>query len=165
MSISRDEAEELRDELRKLRQKDGSELPHVLYEARVAIVAALKQEGYSRNEIADALNMTPAGVDWSMRKARERGLIAKGLAAAVEELDNEALPLAVESLIHHLREKNPDVTLKTLQGRGAFLTKGSGVSGNGGGNVNFQLNFVLPEGMQAQATTELSGKILGTPKP
>lgn len=151
-------------EIRDLRTKQGNELPHVLYEARVAIVAALKTEGYNREEIADALQMTARGVDWCLKKARDQGKIATGLAAAVAELDNEALPLAVESLLHHLREKNPDITLKTLQGRGAFVTKGSGAAGNGGGNVNFQVNFVLPEGMTAPATTELTGKILGTPK-
>lgn len=143
-----------------------NELPHIVHAARVKVISALKSEGYSRDEIASALGMKPSGVAWALRKARKLGILQNGLAEAIESLDQEAVPLAVEAMLHHLREKNPDVAGKILEGRGLLRHYSNQKSENTGApmNMGFQFNFVLPDGSPAPQQAELTGKIVGTAK-
>lgn len=143
-----------------------NELPHIVHAARVSVIAALKSEGYSRDEIASALGMKPSGVAWALRTARKKGILQNGLAEAVESLDQEAVPLAVEAMLHHLREKNPEVAAKILEGRGLLRHYSNQKSESTGApmNMGFQFNFVLPDGSPAPQNAELTGKIVGTAK-
>ena len=132
----------------------GRELPHEVYAARTTIVAALKREGYSRAKIARALGMSVSGVAWCIRRARETGALRRGLEEALSEIDEEAVPLAVEGLLHHLRKHDKDAVFATLQGKG-LLRSFSQVKNEGGGgqaNMAFQFNFVMPEGGAAAPT-------------
>lgn len=141
-------------------------LPHLIYQARVSVIAALRAEGYNRKEIAAALGMTEQGVGWCLRKARERGLVQKGMIEAIQEMDEEAIPLALENIITSLREGNVDVSMRVAAGRGLLRNysnnknDGSPVSGS----MAFQFNFVLPDGTPAPDQASLTGKIFGTGK-
>lgn len=148
---------------------EARQLPHELYAARVAIVAALKTEGYTRKQIAKALQMTQAGVHWCIRKARERELLKAGMAETLELLENEALPLAVEGLLNDLRKGNQAAYLATLQGKGLLRSynqvKNEGGSG-GGTSMAFQFNFVTPDGQAIERpdVPELKGQVFGVEK-
>lgn len=141
-------------------------LPHLVYQARVAVIAALRAENYSRKEIAAALGMTEQGVGWCLRRARERGLVQKGMIEAIQEMDEEAIPLALENIVSALREGNVDVAMRVAAGRGLLRSysnnknDGSPVSGA----MAFQFNFVLPDGTPAPDQAALTGKIFGTSK-
>ncbi len=141
-----------------------SPLPHELYEARVSVIAALKAQGYTRRQIGKAMGMTASGVNWCIRKARELGHLKSGLEDALNELDNEAIPLAVEAFLHHLRAKDKDIAIATLEGRGLLphRTKAKNEAGPGGVNMAFQFNFVTPDGQTVQADVKtLPGQVLG----
>lgn len=140
-------------------------LPHELYAARVAIVAALKSEGYTRKQIAKSLGMTLSGVHWCVKKARERELLKAGMAETMELLENEALPLAVEGLLADLKKGNQEAYLATLRGKG-LLRNYNQVKNEGGGgaaNLAFQFNFVTPDGrtIESPAVPELKGQVFG----
>lgn len=144
------------------------ELPHELYAARVAVVAALKAEGYSRKQIAKALGMSLSGVDWSVRKARERKLLKDGMTETLARIEDEAVPLAVEGLLKDLRLGNQQAYLETLKGRGLLrnFTQVKQESGSPTNNMAFQFNFVTKDGavISQPATPELPGQVFGTAK-
>ncbi len=146
-------------------QGAARQLPHELYAARVAIVAALKTENYTRKQIAEALGMTQGGVHWCIRKARERELLKNGMAETIELLENEALPLAVEGLLKDLRKGNQAAYLATLQGKGLLrnYNQVKNEGGGGGANLAFQFNFVTPDGkaIERPALPELPGQVFG----
>lgn len=142
-------------------------LPHELYEARVSIVAALRQHGYSRSRIAHALKMGLAGVDWCIRQARVRGELQKGMIEAAITLEEEAVPLAVEGVLAALKKRNPEVAMKVLEGKG--LLQHYSANKEGGGNpaapMAFQFNFITKDGTplpEQPALPALPGDVVGT---
>lgn len=157
---------ELADKARAASMK-VTELPHVIHKARVTVIAALKAEGYSRDEIAGAMGMTIAGVHWCLRQARKKGILQKGMEEAIREMDEEAVPLAIEAIVGALRDKNIDVAMKIAAGRGLLRTysnnKNEGPAGVAPA-MGFQFNFVLPDGSPAPEAAALAGKIMGTSK-
>jgi hypothetical protein len=72
-------------------------LPHIIHKERVAVIAALKAQGYMRKDIAAVMGMTPRGIDWCLREARKRGILTAGMVEAAREIDEEAIPRAVET--------------------------------------------------------------------
>jgi predicted transcriptional regulator len=122
------------EQLREVIVKDGDPLPlpealppHGLMgltpealKARVHIIAALKHAGYSRPQIAKALGLSVNAVHYSLRVARQRKLLESGMVEALREIDEEAVPLAVEGLMKWLRKGDKDMIQATLEGRGLF---------------------------------------------
>jgi hypothetical protein len=93
-------------------------LPHVVLKERVAVIASLKAQGYTRKDIAAVMQMTPRGVDWCVREARKRNILPAGMVEAARELDEEGLPLAVENIIDALRRGDVEVAMRLAEGRG-----------------------------------------------
>jgi hypothetical protein len=123
-------------------------LPHELQAAKVPIVAALHLHGYSRTRIARALKCTVASVSWCLRAARDRQLLQGGMIEAVKELDDEAVPLAVEAVLRSLKKGEASTAMKVLEGRG-LLRNFSQVNQEGpraDTKLAFQFNFQLPNG-------------------
>lgn len=152
-------------------------LPHELYTARVAVVAALAAEGYTRRQIADALQMSISGVDWCKRKARAEGKLVDGAKEMLELVRTEGLPLAVEGLLFHLRKRDKGMITRVLEAQGilpkmAAVKNGDQPSGQRMG-MAFQFVFTMPDGTTAPMvdagqvidTKALPGEIVGTPKP
>lgn len=165
--FSRD-GELLPEQIPQFESPKGRELPHELFQARVAIVAGLKTEGYSRKQIAKALQMSVSGVAWCIRKARERKLLVDGMTETLKLIEDEALPLAVEGLLKDLRLGNQTAYLETLKGRG-LLRNYTQVKQEGGGNqanMAFQFNFVTPDGQRIDQpdVPALPGQVFGTAK-
>lgn len=144
----------------------AKQLPHELYAARVAVVAALKTEGYTRKQIAAALGMTLSGVHWCVRKAREQKILQTGMAETLALIEDEALPLAVEGLLRDLRRGNQEAYLATLRGRGILRNFNNNKNeGNGGGApMAFQFNFVMPGGetVNQPKVPALPGQVFGS---
>jgi hypothetical protein len=73
-------------------------------------------EGFSIHAIAEDMGVAPSTVTgWLTRHRRD---VAEG--SIDEQLDQIAVPLAVENLTHGLLAGDKDYTLKTLEGRGVF---------------------------------------------
>lgn len=149
------------------RVPDG--LPHELYEARIPIVAALKTEGYSSRRIAKILKMRTEGVAWCVRKARERDLLKKGLEEAIQKLDDEGVPLAVEGLLRKLQRGEEASIFKILEGRGVFRNFSQVKSEGDGSRSNMAFQFVFTGGPPARdgaipvdaVPTGLPGQVFG----
>lgn len=146
------------------------QLPHERYAGYVQLVAAMTLHGYRRRTIAAALGVSVAGIEWCQREARRRGELKHGLEHALQQIDEEAVPLAVESLLHHLRNRDKDVTMKVLSGKGMFphLTKGKEAPPSTAPPMAFQFNFTMPDGAPIESdrppaikTSSLPGEIVG----
>lgn len=77
---------------------------------------ALFTEGFSIGEIAEQMGVNPGTVTGWMTKHRRS--VREGSIDA--QLDEIAVPLAVENLTHGLLAGDKDYTLKTLEGRGVL---------------------------------------------
>ena len=143
-------------------------LPHEVWEARVTVIAALREEGYSYRQIARALGMGTSAVEWCARKARDEGKLRDGVAEAMKMLDNQAVPLAIDALLKKLRKGEDKAVFGTLEGRGLLKTF-SQIKTEGDGSTNrmaFQFNFNGGPNQQTSdpVPTDLPGKVLGTPR-
>ena len=143
----------------------GFGLPDELYEARVTVIAALREEGYPFKTIARALKMKDAEVIWCARKARERGLLRAGVAEAVKMLDEEAVPLAIDAVMRKIRKGEDKAVFGVLEGRGILKNYSQVKTENDvpRSNLAFQFNFT---GGPAQVRldpvpTGLPGQVLG----
>ncbi|MET0742940.1 MAG: hypothetical protein ABWY78_06175 [Microvirga sp.] len=146
----------------------GGEMPPELYQARVTVVAALRTEGYTFRQIAKALGMKQASVEWCARRARERDQLRAGVAEAIEMLDNEAVPLAVDAMLRKLKKGEDKAVFGVLEGRG-LLKSFSQVKNEGDGtrnNMAFQFVFAgAPEpgkGGDLTLPKGLPGQVVGT---
>lgn len=142
------------------------QLPHERYAGYVPIVGALTVHGYRQRTIAAALKLSVNAVEWCQREARRRGDLKQTLEDALLRIDNEAVPLAIESLLGHLRRKDKELTWKVLAGRGMFphLTKAKADGPAQHAPMAFQFNFVMPDGAAGQAPADdavLPGQIVG----
>jgi hypothetical protein len=149
-----------------------AKLPHERYGGSVGLVSALHLQGYRIRTIQAALKMSRIGVEWCLREARRRGELTQTLEHALQTIDTEAVPLAVESLLSHLRRQDKELTWKVLAGRGMFphLTKAKTDGPSATQPMAFQFNFVMPDGSAAQdveaaAQPVLPGQIVGTERP
>lgn len=130
---------------------------------RITIVAALKAQGYSRAQIAKATGLSLSAVAWTLRRARERKLLADGMVEAVQELDQEAVPLAVEGLLRLLRKADKDAVFKTLDGRGLFKTHAAKDDGGGPAALP-QLHINILNAPAHFDPSQMTGTIHGTPR-
>jgi predicted transcriptional regulator len=148
-------------------QRNGAiTLPHEIHQARVSIVAGFVLQGYTRNRIAAALGITRNAVDWCIRTARNRGELAKGILDAAKTIDEEAVPLAVEGLLGHLRKGDKDMITKTLEGRGLLKhhTSKEDTTRAASAPMAFQFNFVTKDGVALPQKPEiptLDGAVIG----
>jgi predicted transcriptional regulator len=147
--------------------RDRDPLPHEVYEARVPIVAALRMQGYTRDRIAHTMKLTRAAVDWCIREGRKRGELLRGMVEAHTAIEEEAVPLATEGLIHHLRKHDKDLIVKTLEGKGLLVrhTANDGGGGAPAAGMAFQFNFITKDGAALPAVPalpDLTGDVIGT---
>lgn len=141
-------------------------LPHDLHAARVPIVAALRQHGYSRSRIASNLKMGLHAVDWCIREARRRGELQKGMIEAAIMLEEEAVPRAVEAVIAAVRRGDEQTAIRILEGKGLLVNYAAKGDGAGASRppMAFQFNFVMPNGAIASdrpALPDLPGNVVG----
>lgn len=113
---------------------------------RRAICVALKQQGWTHNEIVEGTGLTYEQVRYCLRMARYDGQ----LADTVADLAHGALPQAVENLSKILEddthENHWDATKETLKGLGAFKSHKNTVQEGGGAAMALQINFQMPDG-------------------
>jgi len=131
---------------------------------RYAVVAGLLNAGWGRSRIAKRFGVSAERVSNWIRIAKKRGLKIEAAQAALERLDSEALPEAVDGLMHLLKRRVPDAIFKTIDGRGGFpaahRADGVGVAVGAAASVNFTLNIVPPA---QPRDTALDGEIVGRP--
>lgn len=127
--------------LENLQREGGKPLPDALYQERAAIVVALRNEGYTNKEIAEATGLTHGQVKYALIRARA----ANQIQDVATFLANRALPQAAENLVRALEDDKDEnhwrATEKTLEGLGAFKSHKNTVQ-EGTGTVQ-SLNVVF----------------------
>jgi predicted DNA-binding protein (UPF0251 family) len=94
--------------------KPAKQSPRVLLNTQEAL--ALRASGWSVNDIAARLGVSNTTVTHWFTTHRRK----VDAARITQKLDQVAVPLAVENLIHGLLAGDKDYTVKTLEGRGQF---------------------------------------------
>jgi hypothetical protein len=139
--------------------------PAELFEDRALIVLAMRQDGYTTDEIVEKTKLTIGQVRYAMFKARQSGK----LRDVIDLIDNEAVPQAVENLLKKLRKNNEtnefgDAEIQVLKGRGVFQNFNKNQGGPGGTVLpNLQINFINKDGgdLPAIIVNSDSGEVLG----
>lgn len=122
---------------------------------------ALRAEGLSVNAIAQALGVASATVTgWFTRHKRDVE------AQAIDDLlDQVAVPLAAENLVHGLLAGDKDYTLETLKGRGRFRRHTEGEGKPNSVLPELRIVFEAPTAEQLAGRSALpAGTILGAPR-
>lgn len=133
---------------------------------------SLKASGYSSNEIAEHLGVNPGTiVGWFATHRRDVQALDLD-----RQLDEIAVPLATENLIHGLIAGDKDYTLETLKGRGKLKKTQDASEGAHTGKLpdlvirvegtgNTQIN-VGTAAMQGQTPEQIAtgGKVVGRPQ-
>jgi len=131
---------------------------------RATAMLTLKAQGYSYGQIADMLKISSNSVKQACKRARSAGK----LNDLRDTLENESLALAIDSLNHHLKEKDKDMTKATLQGLGHFRnyshSKNEGAPGFQ--MPALQVNVVVQQGQPAPTadTFAVSEGVMGVPR-
>jgi hypothetical protein len=126
---------------------------------RQALVGGLIAMGYTTKEISDITSLSVRQVEITRRQLRDRKAIAAGIEEAIERIDGEAIPLAVDSLISHLRKEDKEMTIEALKGRGLFKThvNQKNTGDPVGGNRAFNINIMMAPG---QAAPQMAGNVV-----
>lgn len=141
-------------------------LSEALYRERGAIIVALKAQGYTYTEIAEATGLTV----WQIRYTCRRARAANELSDVVADLSHRALPQAVENLVSALEDpKDPNhwkATEETLHGLGAFKSHKNNVNEGSGAVSPLQIAFIMQGGGDVPNVIVNSprGEIGGTPR-
>lgn len=107
---------------RQLRKKPGVSGRSKQRRALTQKALALFTAGHSMNEIAAELGVTtPTVTQWFVQHRR---LVAEG--SIDQMLDETAVPLAAENLVHGLLAGDKDYTIETLKGRGKLKRHSEG---------------------------------------
>lgn len=155
--------------------REGWGLGPELWDMRVSIVAALRLENFTQRQIASALKMSLTAVQWCIREARKRELLRNGLTEAIELLDNEAVPLAVDAALRKLRKGDSEAVWKVLEGRGLLRNFTQVKSEGEAPRTNMAFQFVFeggPAGPAAAGDLRVvqtlpagaTGQVMGTPR-
>ena len=122
---------------------------------------ALLACGESITDTAYALGIAPTTLTGYLARHR-RDVKVADLEA---QLDQTALPLATENLIHGLLAGDKDYTLETLKGRGAFKRHGESKETGAGVLPALRIEVTMPEGATAiSVAAGLTGHVNGTPR-
>lgn len=133
---------------------------------------ALRTDGYDSNEIAEALGVSPATVvGWFSTHRRDVASLDLD-----RQLDEIAVPLATENLIHGLIAGDKDYTLETLKGRGKLRKTVEGGDGDSakvlpelrivveGGNAQINIGGQDRAHHQTQEQITSGGRVVGHPQ-
>lgn len=131
---------------------------------RLPAILQMALQGLTQKEIAEELTqvegkkVTMQAVSSTLFRARKNGML-KDTNVKLHEL---VTPMAVDTLVHHLRKNDKETAFETLKGLGYFRQHAQ-VKGDVGGNaaVALQVKFELPK--DATSTPIITGKIVGTP--
>lgn len=126
------------DAAKKSRKKTADEINR---DAQRALVGGLHVMGYARAEIAAILDVHINTVDRVLAKLRKDRQLKEGFQETLERIENEALPLAMDSLLEHLKKHDKDITIEVLKGRGVFRNFSS--NKNEGPSAVPQRSFVV----------------------
>jgi hypothetical protein len=146
-------------------REEVAEAVRLKHDERVAVAAALRAAGMKVAQIARALGVRDETVRRYLEAAREWG----ALRDVLRDIDCRLLPAAVENLEHFLREKDKQVTLELLKGRGVLTRPGAREGTSGPTTFALQVNVVQapPPEQQVQhaldraALPEESGELVG----
>lgn len=83
-----------------------------------AAVLALRWEGFSPKETAELLGVSASSVDKALLRMRK----AASMDSQMDRIDQIIVPLAVDNLARGVMDGDKQMTLKVLEGRGAFRT-------------------------------------------
>jgi hypothetical protein len=131
------------------------------YDARRAIVLVLHQQGYNGVEIGRMVGLCARSVRYVLRAARDQGTLRSGLEEVLRDVDNEALPLALEGLMRHLRAGHWDAIERTLAGRGVFVHHQQVKGAQDSGPRTLTINVL---NAPAAPPMTLTGKVVGNPR-
>jgi predicted transcriptional regulator len=142
----------------------SSPLPPELYAQRAAVIIALRGEGMTIPQIAEALKLSQGTVKQWIRRARAEGALRENIDT---KLDQDTIFRALEVLHDRLEEGNLDAALAVMKGRGHFRTYNNN---QGAGTTNataIQIIYTTPNGGPVPMLTDvatLPGQIVGTPR-
>jgi hypothetical protein len=151
-------------EVQVRKKGEGKGRAKVEADAQRALIGGLYVMRYTRDEISRVLDVSVGTVDRVLAKLRSDKKLREGFEDTLERVNNEALPLAMESLLDHLGKHDKEMTIETLKGRGVFRnynnTKTEG--GSAQPTRTFTVNIVNAPG-QAQIAVP-SDAIRGVPR-
>lgn len=131
---------------------------------RAAALITLKGQGYSYGQIAEMVGLSVNAVKLACKRARARGKL-NDLRATLE---NESMALAVDSLNHHLRAKDKQMTIEHLKGMGQYRHYNNNHNDGVPGFTMpaLQVNVVVQAGMPAPTpeTFDVSDGEIGVPR-
>lgn len=135
----------------------------------MARVLAMSVQGMGEKAIAESLGITRSQVRIARRALQARRLLDDSLKTAVERLQNEGVPLAVDNVIDKLESGDMKTTERVLDTFGIGPSKGAGVTGDAPVVPKIPaltLNFNLPAGVTVDQANTLpsSGKVVGRGK-
>lgn len=148
-----------------LRPLPGLETPSEGPSARDRLLVALRDQGMSYRQMAQALSLgSPAGLRVDVSRARKKlQAVSVMYQVACDRMDQELVPLAVEQMAEMLRRGAPEAVFRTLAGRGV-LKDHRADDGRGSAPVAVPtLNVTFTQ--VSQTPTVAAGAILGTPRP
>lgn len=132
---------------------------------RLSLIIALALQGLTQQEIADELSsvegapVTKNAVARTLYNARQLGK----LKDTEVKLRHLIVPLAADTLVHHLRKDDKEVALEVFKGVGLFrhyvAQKGAPEVRTA---VGLKVTFTLPEGVSQPPA--LTGVVVGAPK-
>lgn len=105
------------------------------------VLIALRLRKYTQKQIADGLGLDVQRVRRLLARARSGGRFADVL----EDLTTEAVPLAVEGLLDHLRDGREWAIKETLHGMGLFRTYSDQQSSSVKQETTLSVTFTVPE--------------------
>lgn len=125
---------------------------------RAVLVATLLTDGHSFSSAAKQLKVTRQTIHRWFVQAQQLQLLEKGsVQRTADRIDTECLPLAIDSLTHHLLARDKDTTIRTLEGRGVFVSH-QAVKSSGGGSLP-SLKVIVETG--ADSSVSVLGQVVG----
>lgn len=143
---------------------EGRSRAKVNLDAQRAIVGGLYVMRYTRDEISRILDVSISTVDRVLGQLRKDKKLRDGFEDTLERVNNEALPLAMESLLAHLAKHDKEMTIEVLKGRGIFRNYNNTKTEGGSATPTraFTVNIVNAPGQAAIAVP--SDAIRGVPR-
>lgn len=145
----------------------GERAIDVEMKARMAACIALSSEKMSASEIAAALNLSKEQVHYALARARKEMSREQAFVDAVERMDRDIVPLAVDRLHEKVTEGKRWAIQDVLFGRRVLVKQeaknggGGGAAAPGGGGPIVQINIMPNPKRPDVALGTVVGQALG----
>lgn len=130
---------------------------------RAKLLFALRAQNYSHGQIAELTGLSVNAVKKALRRARDAGIFE----SATRILQTESTELAIESLNHHLRRHDKEMTKAHLKGMGFYKNYSNQKNETPAGfqMPPFQVNITFEGGARpAPEAIDVSDGAIGVPR-